>query len=70
MMDIGRTLEALLFVSDAPVTAKTLATAMGCPEFEVEDTLEKYGTHLRHGYCIATCKNCRRLSTMHQARIR
>ncbi|MBS1707309.1 MAG: SMC-Scp complex subunit ScpB [Armatimonadetes bacterium] len=47
-MSVLKALEALLFVAETPATAEELATAIGVPIFEVEDSLEKLGGRLTH----------------------
>ena len=47
-MSVLRSVEALLFVADTPAKVEDLATAIGCPIFEVEDALVKLGGRLHH----------------------
>ena len=47
-MRISQAIEALLFIADTPVKLEDLATAIGCPVFEVEDAIEKLGGKLHH----------------------
>lgn len=47
-MNIVHSVHALLFVADTPAKPEDLATAIGCPVFEVEDALESLGRRLEH----------------------
>lgn len=41
--------EALLFVAEAPLTAREIAEAVGVPVYAVEEALERLGGRLHHG---------------------
>ena len=47
-VNVLQSVEALLFVADTPARPEDLATAIGCPVFEVEDALERLGKRLHH----------------------
>ncbi len=51
-----KALEALLFVAESPVTAEELASVIGVPVFEVEDSLEKFGGRLTHNSSLQLVK--------------
>lgn len=47
-MSVIKSVEALLFVADSPVKVTDLSDAIGCPQFAVEEALEKLGAKLHH----------------------
>ncbi len=46
MNDIIKTLEAIMFVAESPLTIQDFVVLTGRPEFEIEEALQQYGDRL------------------------